>query len=135
MDSTIIKALLKDKKRLVAIVAVLVFLMLVVRSCSMGRRQKRLINQEISQRMDLEKKIIDLEKERQNLENSLLIYQQELQDIKEELESTKAALSQEQMINSSLKKELNKVNRLKSTLEEDLQEIPPEGTEDKEKMN
>lgn len=126
MDTSLIKGILKNKKLLSLIILFLIFFIIALGSCSNIQKKKRLIQKEISQRMNLEQRLANFEGEKQKLENNLLVCQKELQELKQELETTKAALSQEQLINSSLKKELDKVNRLKEALEEDLQQGPPE---------
>ena len=126
MDTSLIKGILKNKKLLSLIILFLIFFIIALGSCSNIQKKKRLIQKEISQRMNLEQRLANFEGEKQKLENNLLVCQKELQELKQELETTKAALSQEQLTNSSLKKELDKVNRLKEALEEDLQQGPPE---------
>ena len=57
----------------------------------------------------------ELKKEKAALEK-------ELEDTKAENETTKKALLQEQLVSQSLKEELQKVTKLKETLEDDLKD-------------
>jgi predicted RNase H-like nuclease (RuvC/YqgF family) len=127
------REILKDKKILTLVILVFVFFIIAVGSCSQNRRQKTIIQQEISKRMDLEAQIANFQNQGKGLRENLLTSQQELDEIKQELEVTQKALSQEKLINSSLKKELDKVNKLKQALEEDLGQTSSEETDRKKR--
>ena len=129
----ITREIFKDKKILTLVILVFVFFIIAVGSCSQSRRQKTIIKQEISKRMDLEVQIANFQNQEKGLKDNLLTSQQELNQIKQELEVTKKALSQEKLINSSLKKELDKVSKLKEALEEDFKQTSSEETNRKKK--
>lgn len=108
---------IKNKIILVLIVLTASLLVITVGSCNDSRRQKKVTQEEISTRMDLEAKLGKFTREKANLENSLKACQQAMEEKGKALESTQEALSQERLINKSLKSELEKVRELKETLE------------------
>ena len=91
------------KNRVILILAILtiIFLMGAIRSCSTTKKLKTTL--------------IELDKEKAALGK-------ELEDTKAENETTKKALLQEQLVSQSLKEELQKVTKLKETLEDDLKD-------------
>ncbi|MCX7662068.1 MAG: hypothetical protein N2Z79_05250 [Candidatus Omnitrophica bacterium] len=112
------------KNRIILILSILsvVFLITNINSCMEIRKEKRHKEREIAQRMELEERINKFSQEKTNWENNLDRCQKELEQTKEKLNTTEKALLQADLINKSLKEELDKVIKLKEILEEDLKE-------------
>jgi len=112
------------KNRIILILSILtvVFFITTINSCTETQRQKQDKNREIFQRMELEEKSNKLSQEKSNLQNKLNNLQQETEELKAKLDTTQKALLQEELINKSLKEELDKITKLKDRLEEDLKE-------------
>lgn len=108
------------KNRFILILAILaaIFFMGTIRSCSMMKKLKTTLIQldkEKAISWDTEQKINELNKEKTALGK-------QSEETKAAHEVTKKALLQEQLVNQSLKEELDKVTKLKDKLEEDLKE-------------
>jgi len=108
------------KNRVILILAILtiIFLMGVIRSCDTAKKLKMTLielDKEKAVSWDSEQKMNELKKEKAALAN-------ELEDTKAENEATKKSLLQEQLVSQSLKDELQKVTKLKETLEGDLKD-------------
>jgi len=112
------------KNRIILILSILtvVFFITTINSCTETQRQKQDKNREIFQRMELEEKSNKLSQEKSDLQNKLNNLQQETEELKAKLDTTQKALLQEELINKSLKEELDKITKLKDRLEEDLKE-------------
>ncbi|PIP20581.1 MAG: hypothetical protein COX40_03935 [Candidatus Omnitrophica bacterium CG23_combo_of_CG06-09_8_20_14_all_40_11] len=108
------------KNRVILILAILtiIFLMGVIRSCDTAKKLKMTLielDKEKAVSWDSEQKMNELKKEKAALAK-------ELEDTKAENEATKKSLLQEQLVSQSLKDELQKVTKLKETLEGDLKD-------------
>jgi hypothetical protein len=112
------------KNKLILILAVLaaIFFVTTLGSCNNYRMQKTAKNKEMATRLDLEEKMAKYVPEKAVLEQKLNSATQALEEEKTAHQATKKALLQEQLVNQSLKEELEKVVKLKETLEEDLKE-------------
>ena len=112
------------KNRIVIILAVLsaVFFFGTLSSCNSAMRQKAARDKEMAARLALEERMNKFSQEKSTLEEKAKAKEKEAQDLKEALEAAKKALVQGQLVNTSLKEELQKVTKLKETLEENLKE-------------
>jgi small-conductance mechanosensitive channel len=110
------------KNRLVVILAVLtaIFFFATLSSCNSALRQKTARDKEMSARLQLEEKMSKFSQEKSALEEKAKAKEKESEEAKQGLETTKKVLIQEQLVNESLKEELQKVTKLKETLENDL---------------
>ena len=110
------------KNRLVVILAVLtaIFFFATLSSCNSAMRQKAARDKEMSARLQLEEKMSKFSSEKSALEEKAKAKEKEAEEAKQNFETTKKALVQEQLVNESLKEELQKVSKLKEILENDL---------------
>lgn len=117
------------KNRIVIILAIIsaIFFFSTLKSCTSALNQKSARDKEMAARLALEEKINNFSQERLTVEEKVKAKEKEVQDIKAALESTKAALVQSQLINQSLKEELQKVTKLKEILENSLREAKEAG--------
>ncbi|MBU4078206.1 hypothetical protein KKE85_01150 [Patescibacteria group bacterium] len=113
------------KNRVIIILAILsiIFLMGAIRSCSAGKKLKTTLIE-----LDKEKAISwDSQQQMNELKKEKAALAKESEDTKAENETTKKALLQEQLVSESLKEELQKVTKLKETLEDDLKDALVKG--------
>lgn len=108
------------KNRLTLILAILtiIFFMGTIRSCASSKRLKDTLTEldkEKTASWESEQKMNEIKKEKTSLEK-------ELEVLRLENETNKKALLQEQLVSQSLKDELQKVTKLKDTLEDDLKD-------------
>lgn len=103
------------KNRIVIILAVLslVFFFGTLSSCNSAMRQKTDREKERAVRLQLEEKMNKFSQERSALEERAKAKEKEAEEAKAALEETKRILVQEQLVNQSLKDELQKVTKLK----------------------
>jgi len=113
---------MKNKLILALIILTLIFFISSVSSCFSNRRQKVDRDREVALRMDLEEKLSKSVGEKTKLENRVKELERLMEENNKAHEVTKSALSQEQLINKSLRDELEKITKLKEALEEDLKE-------------
>jgi len=108
------------KNRSVVILAILlaVFFFSTLGSCSSSIRQKAARDKEMAARLALEEKTSKYVQEKSALEEKAKAKESQLEELTASLEATKKDLVQEQLINISLKEELQKVTKLKEALEE-----------------
>ena len=109
------------KNRIVIILAILsaVFFFGTLSSCNSAIRQKAARDKEMAARLALEEKTSKYVQEKSALEEKAKAKEKEAQELKAALEAAQKALAQEQLVDQSLKEELQKVTKLKETLEED----------------
>ena len=112
------------KNRIVIILAILsvVFFFGTLSSCSSAIRQKAARDKEMVARLALEEKTSKYAQERSALEEKARAKDNQVQELKAFLETAKKALVQDQLVSQSLKEELQKVTKLKETLEEELRQ-------------
>lgn len=112
------------KNRIVIILAVLsaVFFFGTLSSCNSSMRQKAARDKEMAARLALEERMSKFSQEKSVLEEKAKAKEKEAQDLGETLEATKKALAQSELVNTSLKEELQKVTKLKESLEENSKE-------------
>lgn len=111
---------LKDKALIVLAGTTLVLCFGMLSSCSSSSRQKSAWRSEMSKRLDLEERMTKFSQEKSGLEEKAKAKAKELEVEQAANQTTKKALLQEQLINMSLKEELQKVTKLKEALEKDL---------------
>jgi len=121
------------KNRIVIILAIIsvVFFFGTFSSCNNFRRQKARGDKEMAARLALEEKMNKFSQDRSTLEEKAKAKESEAQELKVTLESTNKSLIQEQLINQSLKEELQKVTKLKDDLEDDLKQAKEDGKKPK----
>ena len=108
------------KNRVILILAILsiIFFMGAIRSCSTAKKLKMTLIE-----LDKEKAVSwDSEQKMNELKKGKAALTKELEDTKTENEATQKVLLQEQLVSQSLKEELQKVTKLKETLEDDLKD-------------
>ncbi|MDD5465736.1 MAG: hypothetical protein PHP73_05300 [Candidatus Omnitrophica bacterium] len=112
------------KNRILIILAALsvVFFFGTLSSCSSAMRQKAARDKEMAARLALEERMSKFSQDKSTLEERAKAKEKEAQELKNTLEAAKKALLQDQMVNQSLKEELEKVTKLKDALEENLKE-------------
>ena len=109
------------KNRSVIILAILsaVFFFGTLSSCNSAMRQKAARDKEMIARLALEERTSKYAQEKSALEEKTKAKENQVQELEVSLEAAKKALVQDQLINLSLKEDLQKVTKLKETLEED----------------
>lgn len=113
---------LRGRAILILAVVAAIFFISTVSSCSAVGRLRHAKDKEMATRLDLEEKMSKFTTEKTALDSKLSSQTQALEEEKAAHEVTKKALLQEQMVNQSIKEELQKVSKLKEALEEDLKE-------------
>lgn len=113
---------LKNRIILILVTLTVIFFLGTVNSCSNSRHLKSARDKEMAARLDLEEKMSKVAQDKQNTEKNISDLTRQLEEEKAAHEVTKKALVQEQLVNQSLKEEIEKVTKLKEALEEDLKE-------------
>lgn len=113
------------KNRIVIILAILsvVFFFGTLSSCNSAIRQKAARDKEMAARLALEERTSKYAQEKSALEEKAKAKESQVQELKVDLETVKKALVQDQLVNMSLKEELQKITKLKETLEEELKRV------------
>ena len=121
------------KNRIVIILAILsaVLFFSTFSSCSSAIRQKAARDKEMAARLALEEKTSKYAQEKSALEEKDKVKENQLQELKVSLEVVKKTLVQDQLVNQSLKEELQKVTKLKETLEGELRQALVNGKKSK----
>lgn len=112
------------KDRLIIILAILsaIFFLGTLKSCDSARRERLARDKEMARRMELEEKASGFAQDKTVVDNELKNVTSALEEEKAAHQATKKALLQEQLVNQSLKEELQKLIKLKEALEEDLKD-------------
>lgn len=112
------------RNRLIAILGIsaVIFFLLFLGARGNLNRQRNYASEKAARVMDLEDKIVQLEKEKSGCAEDLKNTQAGLSEEKAAHEATKKTLSQEQVAEAALKAELERITRLKETLEKDLKD-------------
>lgn len=109
---------LKNRFILILVILATIFFMGTIRSCSTVKKLKTALIE-----LDKEKAISwDAEQKTNELKKEKITLEKQLEETKATHEVAQKALLQEQLVNQSLKEELDKVTKLKDKLEEDLKE-------------
>lgn len=85
-------------------------------------REKRNLQQETGKRMELEEESLKFHQAKAAFDEKASQLNAQLEEEKAALEEAKKSLSQELLTNKTIKEELEKVTRLKETLEDDLKD-------------
>ncbi len=112
------------KNRIMALLGIsaVIFFLLFLGANGNLIRQKNNAAQKSARVMDLENEVVTLEKEKSRLSEDQKKSQAQLAEEQASHASTKEKLSQELVAEQALKVELERVTRLKETLEKDLKE-------------
>jgi len=107
------------KSRLILVLGILtaIFFLVSVSSCAKIKTLKRLKDDEMLARLSCQEEVKNI---KEGVASNLKLREKELEAEKALHETTKKALAQEQLVNQSLKEELEKVTKLKEALEEAL---------------
>jgi len=111
-----------DKNKIVIILAVLAVVLFIfnIGSCVNAYSQNSSRKKEMFQRMELEEKSSKLALDNANTAGKLKELQKQLDQEAAAGLAAKQALTQEQLVNSSLKEDLQKLTKAKEVLEEEL---------------
>jgi septal ring factor EnvC (AmiA/AmiB activator) len=117
------------KHRILVSLAILSTLLLFgnLSSCNSARRHKLLRDKEMAARLLMEEQSTKFVQERSLLEERAKAKENEVAELKTALEASQKALTQSQLINQSLKDELQKVTKLKESQEEQLKQALSDG--------
>lgn len=112
------------KNRIILIVSTLclIFFFWAIGAHSEIGKYKKNMQDEIRKRIEMEEQNTNFLKEKSNFMESLKQLTAQLEEEKAVNQATKKALVEEQLMNDSLKQELEKETRLKQVLEENLKE-------------
>lgn len=112
------------KSRLILILGLACAMLLIINigSCSNAYRQKSGRDKEMARRLELEEQLTKFQQERGKVDSVIKAKDTELAEAKASLETIKNSLVQEQLVNTSLKEELQRLTKLKEALEKDLKE-------------
>ncbi|MCX5694066.1 MAG: hypothetical protein NT014_02850 [Candidatus Omnitrophica bacterium] len=110
------------KNRIVVILAILtaVFFFGTLSSCNSAIRYKTARDKEMAARLALEERTSKYVQEKSALEEKAKAKENEAAELKIALETAKKALVQNELVGQSLREELQKVTKLKETLDDDL---------------
>lgn len=113
---------MKDRLILILGIICVIFFVGMAGSCSSAARIKAARDKEMSTRLDLEEKMAKTAQNNSAYEDKIIQLTKSLEEEKTAHEATKKALLQQQLMTQSLEEELDKVIKLKETLEENLKE-------------
>lgn len=113
---------LKNRLLLILMVLTVVFFFGSLSSCSNALRQKSARDKEMVARLSLEEKTSKYVQEKSALEEKAKAKENQAEELKVSLEVAQKALIQSELVNQSLKEELQKVTKLKVDLEEELRQ-------------
>ena len=112
----------KNRIMMILVIVGLIFFLLWIGANTSLNKQRQLAVSKGALSMDLEEKNARLEKDKSSLTEELKNTQAQLAEEKKRREEVKLALSQEQIAAGVFKVELERLTKLKETLEEDLKE-------------
>jgi len=117
------------KNRIVIILAIFsaLFFFATLSSCNSAMRQKSSRDKEMAVRLQLEERVNKFSQERSALEEKAKAKEKEAAEARAALEEAKKILVQEQLVNQSLKDELQKEAKLKEASVADLKKAPVGG--------
>lgn len=118
----IMKEFLKNRSALILAIISAVLFLGSLSSCSSAIRQKAARDKEMAARLALEERTSKYAQEKSALEEKAKAKEVESGELKVALEAAQKALAQNQLVGASLKDELQKVTKLKETLEEELRQ-------------
>lgn len=117
------------KNRTVVILSILVgvFFFTTLNSCSNSIRQKSARDKEMAVRIALEEKTSKYAQEKSTLEEKDKAKASQIHELETSLETAKKALVQEQLVNQSLKEELQKATKRNEVFEIELKQALADG--------
>ena len=115
--------ILKNKLTVILASLLVLFFVGTIFSCMRASRLDSVRGKEMAGRLDAEEKLDKLTHEKAGLEEKLNKATRELAEANTALATAKKVLLQEQLVNESLKDELQKVNKSKVALEEQLKAV------------
>ncbi|HRZ15440.1 MAG TPA: hypothetical protein P5110_08025 [Candidatus Omnitrophota bacterium] len=123
------------KNRLVIILGLcnVIFLLVAFSSCNNALKYRAVRDKEAALRLEAEEKINVTERDKTTAEDKATKISQDLEKERSGRQAAEGALMQEKMINDSLRKELEKLTKLKDALEEDLKQALVTGKVEKSK--
>jgi hypothetical protein len=123
------------KNRIVIVLGILnvIFLLIAVNSCSQSRKCIDVKRREEIKRYDAERELNKVSNDKLAVEEKLQQAETSLSQVSVTAETAQKSLLQEQMINKSLKSEIEKISRLKDALEQDLKNALVSGKAEKPK--
>ena len=123
------------KNRVVVILGVLniIFLLVAVNSCMQGKKCIDVKHKEEILRYDKEQELNKISNEKSAIEEKLRRAETDVTQGKASAETAQKALLQEQLVNKSLKAEIDKLSKLKDALEQDLKNALVSGKSEKPK--
>ncbi len=110
---------MKNKIILALGLLTIIFFIASIKSCQNMARQKELVNQEMRTRMELEEEVLNLSKRNTDLEQQMKQLQEALTEQETNYQSGQQVLNQEVV---ELRGELERITKLKESLEENLKE-------------
>ncbi|MBM3255404.1 MAG: hypothetical protein FJZ08_03810 [Candidatus Omnitrophica bacterium] len=112
------------KNRVILILGILtvIFFIGTLSSCNSSLRNKSARDKEMAARLELEERMSKSSQDKASVEKQLAAATQQLEEEKAGRQASEKALLQEQLVNQSLREELQKVTKFKEALEEDLKE-------------
>ena len=116
------KEMFKEKPVVILGILSLILFVLNIGSCASSYSQNAARRKEMAQRMDIEEKMVKANQEKAALLEKLKAKDKESEEEKTACQAAKKALVQEQLVCQNLKDELQKVTKLKESLEENLKE-------------
>jgi hypothetical protein len=125
--------MIKSRAVLILVILSVIFFLGMVGSCSSAHKLKVSHDKEMALRLDLEERASRSGQEKAVLESKINSITQALDEEKVAHQTTKKVLLQEQLVNQSLREELQKITKLKEALEEDLKEALVSGKSAKSK--
>jgi septal ring factor EnvC (AmiA/AmiB activator) len=110
------------KNRIVIVLGILnvIFLLIAVNSCSQSKKCLDVKHREEIMRYDAQQELNKVSNDKLAIEDKMRKVEGDLTQANASVETAQKALLQEQLINKSLKAEIEKVSRLKDALEQDL---------------
>jgi hypothetical protein len=123
------------KNRIVIVLGILnvIFLLIAVNSCTQGKKYLDVKRREEIKRYDAEQELNKIAGDKQAIESKMQKAEAALAQASADAETAQKALLQEQLINKSLKAEIEKVSKLKDALEQDLKNALVSGKSEKPK--
>lgn len=123
------------KNRLAVILGILnvILLLVAVNSCSQYKKSIDVKGKAEVKSWEWEEKFNKVSGDKLLLEDAMKKFSQEMAQSKADVESAQKALLQEQLINKSLKGELEKLSKLKDALEQDLKNALVSGKSERPK--
>jgi len=123
------------KNRIVIVLGILnvIFLLIAVNSCSQSRKYIDVKHKEEIKRYDAEQELNKVSNDKLEIEDKMRKVEEALSQAGAAVESSQKMLLQEQLVNKSLKAEIEKLRRLNDALEQDLKNTLVSGKSEKPK--